>query len=60
MKKIFEEIFEEMFNLPRTFLAWIVFHIAEWLDLRVISNDSSEDIFDSIFEQIEDIDDEEE
>lgn len=51
-----KQILEDMFDLPRTFLAWIVYHLASWLDMRVIPNDDGEEIFDDIFEEIEDVD----
>lgn len=51
-----KEIFEEIWNFPRTFCAWIVFNLASWLDMKVIPNDNGEDIFDDIWEEIKDVD----
>jgi hypothetical protein len=51
-----KEILDNIFNFPRTFCAWIVFHLASWLDMRVIPNDDGEEIFDDIWKEIEDVD----
>jgi hypothetical protein len=55
IKKL-KEILDDLFNFPRTFCAWIVFHLASWLDMRVIPNDEGEDIFEEIWEEVKDID----
>lgn len=51
-----KEILDEIYNLPRTFCAWIVFHLASWLDMRVIPNDDSDELFEEILEEIKDVD----
>lgn len=50
-----KQILEDLFDLPRTFLAWILFHLASWIDMKVIANDEAEDIFDDIWEELKDI-----
>ena len=50
------DFFDWLFDLPRTFLAWVLFHLASWLDMRVIPNDEAEDLFEHIFAQIKDVD----
>lgn len=52
-------IIEDIFSLPRTFLAWIVFHLARLLDMRVIPNDAPEDYIEEIWDAFEYIDSEE-
>jgi hypothetical protein len=54
-----EELIDDIFNFPRTFCAWIVFHLASWLDMRVIPNDDGDEIFEDIWKEIEDVDIEE-
>jgi len=58
MKERIKEFLEDLFSLPRTFLAWIVFHLAKWLNMRVIENDEPNDFFDDIMDYIEDVDEE--
>lgn len=53
------DLIEDLFDLPRTFLAWIVFHLASWLDMKVIPNDDVDEIFDDMWEQLKDVDIEE-
>jgi len=49
--------FEDLFNLPRDFLAWLVFHAASWLDMKVIPNDHKDDIWEALEDiDIEDLD----
>ena len=50
-----KEIIEDIFNFPKTFCAWIVYYMASWLDMRVVPNDDGDDVFDKIFEDLEDL-----
>jgi hypothetical protein len=48
---------EDLFDLPRTFLAWILFHLASWMDMRVVpTNDSADDLMDQIWDELADVD----
>lgn len=51
------DIVDYIFNLPKDFLAWILYHVASWLDMTVIPN---EDIEEYIWKEMEDFDIEEE
>jgi hypothetical protein len=48
-----EELIDDIFNFPRTFCAWIVFHAASWLDMKVIPNDEEESIEDYIWDAVQ-------
>ena len=50
------KLIDDLFNFPRTFIAWIVFHLASWLDMRVIPNSGDDELYvDYIFRELKDV-----
>lgn len=50
------DLIQDLFDLPRTFLAWIVFHLASWLDMKVIPSDDPDCMMDDLWEELKDVD----
>lgn len=49
-------LLDDIFNLPRDILAWVVCLLASWLDMRVIPNSGDDKLYtDYIFNELKDV-----